>query len=200
MMYDWVDVTVKVPGFAQRVLLLSTAAHSDSTSYQTWVGQSVATVKRSKFSSPQLAVPLTRRWLTLRPPIRCCSAESRRILPGWPRPRATSRCPPARATRRACSPRRRLATHWRPCNDRPTGGALWAAPPTVRRVTGGSQAVEDLCGDAERHGLAAGAATPRPITHLIPSRPATLALCRCPSGRSRAALRTLRGFPAPHTP
>ncbi len=32
-MYDWVDVTVKVPGFAQRVLLLSTAAHSDPTSY-----------------------------------------------------------------------------------------------------------------------------------------------------------------------
>ena len=111
MMYDWLSVTVKVRGLAPRVLLLSTAAHSDSTSYQTWVGQSVATVKRSKFSSPQLAVPLTRRWLTLRPPIRCCSAESRRILPGWPRPRATSRCPPARATRRACSPRRRAAAH-----------------------------------------------------------------------------------------
>ena len=84
MMYDWLSVTVKVRGLAQRVLLLSTAAHSDPTSYgyaqmglvvrlvvwwlvQTWVGQSVATVKRSKFSSPQLAVPLTRRWLTRRP-------------------------------------------------------------------------------------------------------------------------------------
>ena len=76
MMYDWLSVTVKVRGLAQRVLLLSTAAHSDpllpmlkwgllhaysSGVVQTWVGQSVATVKRSKFSSPQFATPPMRR-------------------------------------------------------------------------------------------------------------------------------------------